>query len=718
MDPLNTLLLQASKNIPNLNKERISAAYEFAKKAHKGQKRASGEDYIIHPLEVASILLTLHPDEESIIAAILHDVVEDTPVTLEEIEKEFGHTVAELAKGLEKFSAIHIKDEDQQINNWRKMFLSMAKDIRVVFIKLCDRLHNMRTLHFLPPHKQGRIARETLEIYAPIATRLGMYHIKTELEDLCFKVLHPQEYKNLEIQLGKQKQKREKIVGDSKKTLITILQKEHFDIEIEGRVKHFYSIYRKLLRYNENNIHTITDIFALRIITNNPEDCYHILGVIHKHFHPLTSRFKDYIAVPKPNGYRSLHTTVVGLVTKHKTRPIEIQIRSKEMHKEAVMGAAAHWQYKEKGTSKKIVTLPDDKMMWIKGLVALGKTLPSNQEFSQNLSVDVFQDRIFVFTPEGDIKDLPKKATVIDFAYAIHTQIGHTCSGALINGKNKPLNTELQNGEVIQILTKKNQTPNPYWISLAVTSHAKQCIKGWLRSQDKDQMIKKGKELLNKYLQRIGKEELDTNLSLLKNWKKKYLSMNEREKLLERMGSGYLTVTNFVSHLFPQKKEKRKKDMNISTPQTTGKHIPSIIVEGDAGIKTQIAECCHPSPEDKITGYITHKHIIMIHKSSCKNIVKNQKERIVKSRWTTDITGKEVQLSICFFDRKNIIKEIITILSSFDINILKMDCSLDESNYQGSMHIFFEIIEEDTLHQILDHVECIENISQVKLLHY
>lgn len=709
------LLAAAKAKIPTLAEDRVRRAYEMAEAAHAGQVRISGEPYIHHPLEVSANLLRIYADEETLIAALLHDVLEDTDTCSETIEAAFGRSVRLLAEGVEKLSKIEAQGEDRQLGSLRKMFLAMANDIRVIFIKLADRLHNMRTIGVLKPEKQQRIAKETLDIYAPIATRLGMYEVKGELEDLSFCVLFPHEYAEIERQLGGQAGKRDRVIASAKRELETALRHEGIEVSIQGRVKHSYSIYRKMLKNHEQNIEAITDIFALRIIAGDEAECYHILGVIHKYWKPLSHRFKDYIAVPKPNGYQSLHTTVLGLIGGNATRPIEIQIRTREMHERADKGAAAHWQYKERGDSRLVPTVSNQKKAWLDALVDLGSQLSSNAEYSENLHLDLFQDRIFIFTPTGDIIDLPCGATPVDFAYAIHTNIGDSCVGAVVNGKSKPLNTELHSGEVVKVLTKKNQIPNPYWLSFVVTSHAKQSIKSWLKNSDIGELVRTGRDLLNRHLARMGKPELDARLSLLKPWKGQSLNLPEREQILQRIGNGSLSVTEVLSDLFPPARNE-KRQVFVPSEKNNSQNTPVVLVEGDATIETKLASCCNPTSADRIGGVVTRGRAIMIHKIGCKNFQNADGERVVGARWSTDPVETIVKIRVDYLDRIGILRDITNLLSEHGLNIVQIELSTNYRSRSGLLTLAFEVLSDRNLDRILDAIEHTKSIRKMEVV--
>lgn len=708
------LLHEAEKVIPDFNQERILDAFQFAEGLHKGQKRLSGEPYIIHPLAVAYNLLSLHPDEDTVIAALLHDVLEDTDIEPKEIEKRFGKTVLKLAQGVEKIQKIHLQGKDRQIGSLRKLFLAMAEDLRVIFIKLADRLHNMETLTHMKPEKQRRMAEETLNVYAPIAGRLGIYHFKIPLEDLSFRYLYPKEFKRLSKELESRSSMRERKMIRLKENLEKTLKKTQIKFEIHGRVKHLYSVYKKLEKQTNESLDEIYDIFALRIIVPTTGDCYAVLGEIHKHWTPLSYRFKDYIAVPKPNGYQSLHTTVIGVIGGRTPQPVEVQIRTQEMHQESEYGVAAHWIYKEDATR--------NKTKWVQGLVDLEQTLQDNIEFEENLRQDTFGDRIFVLTPNGDVKDLPQDATPIDFAYAIHTEIGNHCTGAKVNDKIVPLDHPLENGDVVGIIINKKNAPNQFWLNFVVTSHAKQRIRAWFRSQDTDKLIKAGKELLNKQLIRLGHNELDPHLLLLKNYEKKSLPLKEREFLLEKIGNGSLSPTLVIKKLFPEDRLLTpriiKKDTRFSKRLKEEK--AKVVISGEDLYKTKLSSCCQPGEGDSIVGYVTRGDYISVHKRVCK-IIQNMKhrERLIAAHWSTEKIKHRIKLEMNVYDKVGLIRDIAHVFATHKVNILGLIVD-DKRAPDGSHKITFtiEIGDEggDRFNHVLNRIESVEGVESVKRL--
>ncbi|MBU0705733.1 bifunctional (p)ppGpp synthetase/guanosine-3',5'-bis(diphosphate) 3'-pyrophosphohydrolase [Patescibacteria group bacterium] len=698
-----------------MNEERILKAYEFAKKAHEESDhpfRESGEPYIQHPLETAKILLDLKPDEDALIAAILHDVLEDTRTTVDDIQKELGDRIVPLLKGLEKLGKIYYQGRERQVENLRKMFLAMAKDIRVILIKLCDRLHNMRTLDHIKPEKRKRIAEETLSIYSPIAARLGIYRIKNELDDLCFKYIQPVEFERIHKEMEDATGLQKNIIKKGTVILKTVLKKNKIPAEIEGRVKHYYSIFRKLKRKDKNYISELYDIFALRIIVNTEAECYQVLGIIHKNWTPLTRRFKDYIANKKSNDYQSLHTTIVGLVPNLNNQPVEIQIRTHDMNHVAKYGIAAHWEYKERKGGYSIA-VPEDKLNWVQNLVALHESLKSNSEFIENLNMDMFHDRIFVVTPKGDVKDLPRDATPVDFAYAIHTDIGNKCRGAKVDGKIVPLDYKLQNNQVVEIVTGNTPAPNRYWLSFAVTAHAKSSIKQWFNTQEKENLVKLGKDLLNKHLKRLGLSPLSSDLGLLKNYSGEKLTVREREEVLEKIGNGSVEAISIIKKILP----KEKLIGHEAAPKVTEKVLAEnvklekndeILITGQKGYKTQLATCCHPTVENEIIGYVTRGRGVTIHRIDCKVLQGHEKNRFVRASWGMKSKPTfEVRLSIEKKSRIGLLRDIAEIFTRLNLSITSL-------NIGPTLTIDTIVDNVETLDRLINELETVPDVYKVK----
>jgi len=667
---LTKMLSRAHRRINNLNESRVKKAFEFAAQKHGGQKRASGEDYISHPIGVANILLDFSPDEDSLIAALLHDVTEDCGVSQEELEKRFGATVMKLVSGLEKLSRLQARGESRQVGSLRKMFLAMARDVRVVLIKLCDRLHNMQTLHFLKPEKQKRIAEETLQIYAPIAARLGIFAIKGPLEDLSFFYLWPEKYEQVAAQMKKHEQNRTRILKSAKKILWRILKEEKILGDVSGRVKHFYSIFKKMKRKEVGLVDELYDLFAVRIIVPSISNCYALLGRVHQTFTPLSKRFKDYIAVPKPNGYRSLHTTVIGISgAKTKSIPVEIQIRTQKMQIEAEFGVAAHWSYKESKAPQKVA----EKSHWIKSLVEIEETQKDNQNFLSDLKIDTFSDRIFVLTPTGEVRDLPSRATPVDFAFSIHTKIGLCTRAAKINGKIAALNSILRNGDVVEILKSKTPQPHQNWISFAKTSLARNQIRRFFSGLDREKILRDGREILNKSLERFSLPPLDPHLKIIKDFDSNRKTLREREEILEHIGNGSLSSSLVVKKILKNRGGVFAKNKKIHRPKTEEKKKFEILVDGQKGIPLRSAGCCKPEPFDSIVGFATRGTSIVVHRADCKALEKFDPRRLVEVSWADEEFEKIGLKILTNKNRPGILFAIVKIFSDLKINLEKVE---------------------------------------------
>ncbi|MBU0577431.1 bifunctional (p)ppGpp synthetase/guanosine-3',5'-bis(diphosphate) 3'-pyrophosphohydrolase [Patescibacteria group bacterium] len=715
---ISDIIKGAKKYLPNINEERVKRAYEFAKKAHAGVKRASGDSYIQHPLEVTKILLDLKPDEDSIVASLLHDVLEDTGITAEDLRKQFNDNVIPLLKGMEKLGTVYYRGRERQVENLRKMFLAMSHDIRVILIKLADRLHNMRTLGYIPEIKRKRIAEETLTIYSPIAARLGIYRIKNELDDLAFKHLFPDDYKRIYDELHETTGKQKNIINKSKAILLKTLKENGIKAEIEGRIKHLYSIHKKLKRKNKNYISELYDILALRIVVEDESQCYQTLGIIHKNWTPLARRFKDYIANAKDNGYQSLHTTLIGLCSKLHNQPIEVQIRTHDMNLVAKYGVAAHWQYKEKGGYS--IAIPEEKLKWIQNLVNVHENLKNNAEFIESLNVDIFHDRIFVLTPKGDVLDLPKDATPIDFAYGIHTDLGHKCKGAKVNGKIVPLDDKLKNGEVIEILTSNIAQPNRYWLSFVMTAHAKNRIKQWFNSQDRDQLIKMGKDLVNKHLKRFNQPLLDPDLSVLKKYSEKRISVREREELLENIGNGSVDVMSVIKKILPESTTMKETSKKVLAHEVLTEGVKledaEVLITGEKGYKTQIATCCMPTPNDEIVGYVTRGRGVTIHKKNCKVLIRGHGDaRLIRASWSTKTESKyEVKLSLKRQSRIGMLRDMADVFATLQLPILDIQNIRHKDSDIGETIITSSLDNIETLNKVIHKLESIPGIFSVK----
>ncbi|HBK68520.1 MAG TPA: (p)ppGpp synthetase [Firmicutes bacterium] len=644
-------------------RDEIAKAYCFAEAAHNGQTRNSGEAYINHPLEVANILIEMGLDTTSIIAALLHDVVEDTEISLEEISSQFGNEVASLVDGLTKLSKIVFQNkQEQQVENLRKMFLAMAKDIRVILIKLADRMHNMRTLRFLPVERQKKIARETLEIYAPLAHRLGMYRLKWELEDTAFRYLEPGKYYELVEKVAQKRPEREGYIEETIKLLEENLNALAIKADIQGRPKHFYSIYQKMVTQNKE-FSEIYDLMAVRVLVNTIQDCYEVLGVVHTLWKPIPGRFKDYIAVPKSNMYQSLHTTVMG----NKGVPLEIQIRTWQMHQIAEFGIAAHWRYKE----GKAVGDEDllQKIVWLRHLLEWQGESRDADEFLENLRVNLFEDEVFVFTPKGDVKSLPAGASPVDFAYSVHTHIGHQCLGAKVNGRLVPLDYHLKNGDIIQILTAKQDSgPSRDWLKFVVTSKAKSRIRQWLREQSRDEYILLAREQLEREIKKSGYDaQVYLKPEVLKEVAER-LGFVEGNDLLVAVGDGKLTPGTVASKLIAVKDPDKKQVPILPGEKPLGSP-GGVKVEGVANLMVRFSRCCNPVPGDQIIGYTTRGKGVAIHRLDCSSLPPDT-ERFIKVEWDTEDTGVyPISIQIEANDRANLLVDIMNLMSLLKLNV-------------------------------------------------
>ena len=594
----------------------VRKAYEFAAKKHADQKRRSGEPYIIHPTQVANILARMKMDEETLAAAFLHDVVEDTDTTLQQLKEMFGTKVAMLVDGVTKLGKIeYISKEERQIENYRKMFLAMAQDIRVVIIKLADRLHNMRTMKYMPVHKQHSISKETLEIYAPLANRLGIYTIKWELEDMAFRYQDPELYYNLVEQVKTKRKEREAMINDAMETLRQELDRVNIKCEIQGRPKNFYSIYKKMMR-DHKELNEIYDLLAIRVLVDTVKDCYGTLGIVHGLWRPIPGRFKDYVAVPKSNMYQSLHTTVAFT----NGQPLEIQIRTFEMHRISEYGIAAHWRYKESGGSN-VATGSDktyaEKLSWLRQLLEWHNDMSDSKDFVNTVKMDVFADEVFVFTPRGDVIDLPVGSVPIDFAYRIHTDVGNRCIGAKVNGRIVPLDYKLSNGDIVEVITSKQASgPSRDWINIAGSSDTRNKIKSWFKKERKEENIERGRDMLEKECKRLGYNHKEfASQDKLKSVAEK-LRLPDVDGLLASLGYGGTTLTAIMSRLvdiYKQEQQKQlqsKKDLSqllaeLKPRTSKAKSSHGILVKGEDGIMVKLARCCNPVPGDPVIGYIT-----------------------------------------------------------------------------------------------------------------
>ncbi len=651
----------------------IWGAYNYSTNAHKGQLRHSGEPYFTHCSAVGIILSQWKMDAITIAAGLMHDVIEDTDASRKDMVDNFGEEIAELVDGVSKLSGIKFSSRrEKQAENFMKMFLSVAKDLRVIIIKFADRLHNMTTIDHLPLIKQRRIAIETRDVYAPLAHRLGMNNLKVEFEDLILKTLEPNEYKQLQKKTRATRKQREKYIEEFSKPIKDELQNFNIDSDIFGRVKHFYSILGKMRKQNKN-FEELFDIFAIRIIVQKVEECYAVLGVIHQLFTPLQERFKDYIATPKSNGYQSIHTTVFG----KQGKMVEVQIRTVEMNQTAEIGVAAHWVYKEQGSVISDDSKIDRHMRWLRDLVEVLQAEDSNpNEFLKLLKVDLFKDEIFVFTPAGDVTPLPANSTPIDFAFQIHSQVGMHCMGAKVNGKIAPLNSILNNGDSVEILTSNTQKPSYAWLKFVQTGKAKSHIKRWVKKEQIEQSIQLGKEIIEKTLRRMKQKSILKDLQS----KPQSLGYNTIEMVYSALANGQLTVRDIIDKYQPVDIDKSEKD--VESPSLTERFInrargqaQGVSVDGVSNALLMFAKCCSPIPGDEIVGYITRGRGVTIHRSSCNNLpFMEGEDRFIFVEWDVKPSSSFiVRLKILLEDRKQLLKDITECISKLNINITSID---------------------------------------------
>jgi guanosine-3',5'-bis(diphosphate) 3'-pyrophosphohydrolase len=657
---------------PAADVDLIRRAYDFSAGVHRGQKRRSGEPYLIHPMAVAGIIADLKLDVPSVVGGLLHDTVEDTLTTLDEIKNLFGPEIAGLVDGVTKLSQVNFTSlEEKQAENFRKMIVAMAKDIRVILIKLADRTHNMRTLDHMPVEKQLATAQETLDIYAPLAHRLGIAWVKDELEDLALKHLHPEIYYQLKRNVAKKKTAREKYINEVIALIGKILEKEGIEAEVTGRPKHFYSIYQKMetqnLLYDQ-----IYDLVAFRVLVDTARECYETLGVIHSQWKPVPGRFKDYVALPKPNMYQSLHTTVIGPYGER----MEIQIRTQEMHRVAEEGIAAHWRYKKEVEDFQFNDM--QRFAWLRQLLEWQQNLQDPQEFLHSIKEDLFSDAVYVFTPKGDLLNFPKGATVIDFAYRIHSEVGHHCSGARINGQLVPLRYLLRSGDTVEIITMHQQTPSRDWLKLAKTPRAKSHIRNWLKKQQRERSFALGREILESDLGRYKLEYASLRREGKIEAIAKELGMKDEEGLLAGIGYGRLTPRQVLLKLVPAEQLDDGKKQAEGTLErlfrivSRQKRDLGVRVKGVGDVLVRFARCCHPLPGEDITGFITRGRGVTVHVSSCATVLESDPHRKVEVSWQDGgQTPQPIKIDVSCVDRPGLLAAISAAITGANVNIAR-----------------------------------------------
>ncbi len=708
------LIDTAKRYLPPEKVVLVEDAYVFAMKAHEGQVRLSGGPYLEHPLQVALTLAELQLDTSSLVAALLHDVSEDCGLSISDIAARFGPEVAKLVDGVTKLGKLSLQTPDDvtrrrgtaarevQAENLRKMLVAMAEDLRVVFIKLADRLHNMQTLDVLPAERRRRIAQETVEVYAPLAHRLGIWELKWQLEDLSFRYLDSRKYHQIARLVASRRAEREAFIAQVIQQLKLEFDRTGLKAEVSGRPKHVYSIYQKMEKYAAmgKDFDDIHDLLAVRILVDTVSDCYNVLGTVHSLWHPLPDQFDDYIANPKPNGYQSLHTTVMC----QGTTPLEIQIRTREMHQVAEFGVASHWQYKEGDTKDKHY---EERIGWLRQLVEWHREMSGAEEFLESVKTDIFNDQVFVYTPKGEIKDLPKGSTPLDFAYRVHTDLGHRCVGAKVNGRLVPLNYQLNNGDIVEIMAMKGERgPSRDWLNQALgyarTSHAREKIRQWFKKQERTENIERGRELLDKAMRQLG-IKLAERENLAKLFK--YESLDE---FYASIGYGGISTQQIALKLAAQQQQPRV--IEISAPKRV---VSGVKVRGVGDLLTQIARCCHPVPGDKIIGYVTRSRGVTIHRQDCYNVVnEDEKERLIPVEWGGSNSLYPVNIKIEAWDRVGLMRDIAALVADEKINITGI--SLNNNDDQSvSILVTLETANLAQLSQIFGKIEGVRGVTSV-----
>ena len=714
------------KKNPNVDLSVLEKAFNLADSMHKDQKRKSGEPFVIHPVAVATMLADMDMDMPSIVAGMLHDVIEDTPVTTDEMREMFGEEITYLVDGVTKLKRIpYSTKEELQAENLRKMFLSMASDIRVIVIKLVDRLHNMRTLQYMNTDSQITKARETLEIYTPLAHRLGMTKIKWELEDLCFKYLEPEYYNNLVTQITQRRDQQEAYIKKVLEAIRGKLDEVKINAFLDGRPKHFYSIHKKMIAQNKA-LNQIYDLLAIRVIVDTVQECYTVLGIIHEMYTPMPGRFKDYIAMPKPNMYQSLHTTLIG----PDGQPFEAQIRTWEMHKTAEIGIAAHWKYKEKGSkgnSGKTAEY-DGKLEWVRNLLDNQKEIEDPDEFAQTFKMDLFTDEVFVFTPKGDVKCLPKGSTPIDFAYAIHTAVGNKMVGARVNGEIKPLNHKLRTGDFVEIITSQSQNHGPSrdWLSIVKSSEAKSKIRQWFKKECRDENIERGREIIEREIKKQGyKYDQLIKTEWLEPILRKY-KFSAYEDLLNVIGFGDISAQKIVNILKEEyvksisgskeeellAKMESAKNKKEKTKQTSDH---GIIVKGVENCLVRLSRCCNPVPGDSIVGYVTRGRGVSVHRTDCPNVVSmsQTENRMIDVRWAEKSKSTYiVDISIQAIDNSTLLLQIAKLIAESKLPMKAINARTTRDNYE-LIDLTIEITDRSELDKLVKKINGLENVLDV-----
>jgi len=700
-DQLNSIINNQNRTEEEFAK--IKSAFDFAYKLHEGQYRRSEDPYILHPLEVACILADLKADTDTICAALLHDILEDTDTQPEEISEKFGEDVLTLVNGVTKLSKFSFSSKEQrQAENFRKMFLAMADDIRIIFVKLADRLHNMRTLNYMKPEKQKEIAKETIEIFAPLANRLGMGLIKSELEDLSLRYINPEKYFEIAQLVAQAKAEREMIVEAIIDKITNNLQNMHIDATITGRAKSYYSIYSKMKR-QQKTYQDLYDVTAIRIIVDSEKECYEVLGLIHSAFKPIPGRFKDFIAMPKNNLYRSLHTSVIG----PRGKPIEVQIRTTEMHEVSEFGIAAHWKYKEAGRSSRMTSEEEQKFSWLRNLIEFQQDIKDAKEYVDIVKLDLFSDQVFVFTPKGDVIDLPADATPLDVAYRIHTEVGHRCTGALVNGKIVTLDTKLNNGDIVEILTGKKEMPRLDWINIVATNQARTRIRLWFKKNLREEHITRGKDNLEHELSKSVFNELMKEGEILDIAKQ--LNYHAEDDLFAALGYGEISLTKITNRL---KVNEVTPQIKISKPSAKKS---TRIIEGLEDMLHHISKCCSPVPGEPIIGVVTKSRGVSVHREDCKSLKTVNPNRLLQIGWNLNNAKRAytTKIFVEVIDRMGVFKDVLGKVSDNKINITDAKIKRKNKNFV-IIEVGLEINDINQLNQIIKEISSVSDVITVK----
>ena len=689
----------------------LRTAYVFSAKVHQGQVRLSGDPYLTHPLEVAYVLTRLHMDVPTVVTGLLHDTLEDTLATIDELRQLFGDEVADMVDGLTKLSKITFRTrEERQAENFRKMLLAMARDLRVIMVKLADRLHNMRTLEHQSAETQQRIAQETREIYAPLANRLGISWIKSELEDLSFSYLEPDAYRHLADNIAQHREERDTYVAQVKLKLESILDEHGIDGEVQGRLKHLYSIHNKMVR-QELDYEQVYDVIAFRIIVQSVRDCYAMLGVIHASWKPVAARFKDFIAMPKANMYQSLHTTVIGPGGQR----MEVQIRTADMHSIAEEGIAAHWRYKEGKAAAR--GGEDARFGWLRGLLEWQKELKDSGEFMSTVKVDLFPEEVYVFTPDGDVKELPKESTPVDFAYSVHSDVGHRCTGAKVNGRLVPLKTILKNGDIVDVMTSPKQTPSKDWLRFVKSSKARNRIRHWVKEQERQRSLELGREILEKDLRKYGYSfnralALDSMSTTLDD-----LGLKNTDDLLASVGYGKVTSGQVLGRLIPDDVKSdtaRPSRLGKVFDKIRKKPVSAVRVQGLDDIMVRFAKCCNPLPGDPVVGFISRGRGVTVHVANCPKVLETDPDRRIEVAWDS---GKEAarpaKIKIFSNDQRGILASLSSAIAQCDANIIRAN-AYATSEGRGVFSFEVEVRDLNHLKQLMDVARKVKGVHKVE----